>query len=341
MEEEILEFRKAFVDTAKSSKRILLTTHMGPDDDAIGSILSVYSYLKDNLDINENNVRIRTIGKIRDGYKYFRYFDKVRSIENMSEEVVKADMIVLVDGNSWTRFMENIPETKAKTFLIDHHPRDHKTFDHEIVIPAKTSASEIIYDIFYKGNKIDSEVCKHLLAGILGDTGQLRFIDYKKSEVLEAVKDLIEQGKINVDTFLASYSKMSLDTFSLLKMIMSNATIRQIGDWPPYMISYLEEASLGRLMGNELLIREASHSFTKYLKEVEGADWGFIVTPRGEYSSISFRSMPNAPNVRLICEKMCIGGGHDRAAGARIETNDVKKAILMIEKWLSQNKPEY
>jgi c-di-AMP phosphodiesterase-like protein len=142
-------------------------------------------------------------------------------------------------------------------------------------------------------------------------------------------------------SFLASYSKMSLDTFSLLKMIMHNATIRQIGDWPPYMVSYLEESSLGRLMGSEILIREASHSFTKYLKEVEGADWGFIVTPRGEYSSISFRSMSNAPNVRLICEKMGIGGGHDRASGAHLETNDVHKAILIIEKWLSENKPTY
>jgi nanoRNase/pAp phosphatase (c-di-AMP/oligoRNAs hydrolase) len=44
----------------------------------------------------------------------------------MIEEAVKADMIILVDGNSWTRFMEEIPETKAKTFLIDHHPREIK-----------------------------------------------------------------------------------------------------------------------------------------------------------------------------------------------------------------------
>jgi hypothetical protein len=71
--------------------------------------------------------------------------------------------------------------------------------------------------------------------------------------VLDAVKDLVEQGKINIDSFLSKYSKLDLHTFSLLKMIMQNASIRKTGDWPPYMVSYLSESCHRRLKGKRYI----------------------------------------------------------------------------------------
>jgi nanoRNase/pAp phosphatase (c-di-AMP/oligoRNAs hydrolase) len=72
MEEELLIFREELKKSALVSKRILLTTHMGPDDDAIGSILSVYAYLAQILNIDENKIRMRISGKIRGDYTYFQ-----------------------------------------------------------------------------------------------------------------------------------------------------------------------------------------------------------------------------------------------------------------------------
>jgi bifunctional oligoribonuclease and PAP phosphatase NrnA len=334
-------FIRSLHETAEQSNRILITSHKSPDDDAIGSMLALYNHLVVNRNISESNIRLRILGKLKETYNYFEHSEKIQGVDMMAGEAESADMVILLDGNTWTRFSESIPNTGARTFCIDHHPKDIKLFDYEYIDKCMTSTTEIIYELFYKGNNIERRTCESILAGILGDTGQLRFIDYKKAKVLDAVKDLVEQGKINIDSFLSKYSKLDLHTFSLLKMIMQNASIRKTGDWPPYMVSYLSEAAIGDLKANDISIRDASHAFTQYLKNIEGVDWGFIITPRGGYCGISFRSLEQGPNVRLLCEKMGIGGGHDRAAGANIDTECSEEAARTVEKWLSSHQPIY
>ncbi|MFT4309234.1 MAG: DHH family phosphoesterase [Candidatus Woesearchaeota archaeon] len=336
------EYKKAFDNTALSSNNILLTTHIGPDDDAIGSILSVYHYLTVRLKIDSTKIRMMILGKIKGSYNYFRNYDKIISTNAMVREAEDSDMIILLDGNNWLRFMEGIPNTKAVTFILDHHPTMNGEFDHHMALPGKTSTSEIVYDMFYKNTLIEKEACEYLLCGIIGDTGLFRFIDKEKTSALLMAKDLIEQGDIEINNFMSEYSRIEWNTFNYFKKLIDNTEIRRTGEWPPYLVSYIEKGDLDMEESEmEYYLSEAKNSYKQYLIGLKNVPWGFVIVPMKDYSSISFRSMREGPNVRIICESMGIGGGHDKASGAVIETDDVLKSISMIEEWLSKNKPAY
>jgi nanoRNase/pAp phosphatase (c-di-AMP/oligoRNAs hydrolase) len=57
--------------------------------------------------------------------------------------------------------------------------------------------------------------------------------------------------------------------------------------------------------------------------------------------SVSFRSSPGSVVTREIGEKMGIGGGHDRASGGKLLTNDTKIAIKTVLDWMKKNKPSF
>ena len=86
-------------------------------------------------------------------------------------------------------------------------------------------------------------------------------------------------------------------------------------------------------------IESAAHIFSIYLKSINGVDWGFVLTPReNNVTSLSFRSLPNSVSSRQIPEEMNIGGGHDGAAGGKINLPP-KQALENVIFWMKKNKP--
>ncbi len=339
------EFITSFEKRVKAAKLIGITSHFSPDDDSIASVLSVYHYLTGYLKIAKNKIKILYTGDLNNKWKYFENFNKINFVKDIADHVKNVDLMILLDGSFWNRFSrdEKVGNYKGVTFCIDHHPVLEAEFDFHLNVKEATSTAELVYKLFYDGKNLDKKRSEILLLGILGDTGNFEFIDSSKADILGIAEILIKSGNINVQTFISLYNKISEKEYFCLSCLISNSKIMEIPRWPKFMISFLETSFIKK---NKLTDNETSygaHTFMRYLRAINGVDWGIVITPRlhDQTHSISLRSQPGSINVREMMEKMKIGGGHDRAGGGKIKTFNTKKATDTILNWMRENKPTF
>lgn len=335
------EFLNDFNALVNESDRILITSHFSPDDDSISSVMSLFIYLTENLKLQ--NVDTLYTGSKSDRWDYFPYYKNIQFVEDIADNISEYDLVIFVDGGKWDRFSnKEKPNKFPKTICIDHHLQDDSEFDLHLLLKDAPATAVIIYKLYYENlTELDEDICKSLLLGILGDTGGFRYLKPTQSETLLIGERLVREGKINIDEFQTNYNVLAQKVFLAVQELMKNTEINKIGEWPAAMTSYLSMEYVNSHGLNVNDVKEAAGFFTAYLRIIEGVQWGYVITPRGDgYFSVSFRSSPQSVNVRLIAEQMN-GGGHDNAAGAKFETNDVNDVINHIAKWLEENEPTY
>ena len=167
-----MSFVQDFEKLVSDSKSIVITSHTSPDDDSVGSTLSVFSYISNKF----SNKKIRMIytGERVSRYNYFKNYDKVEFFLDMADNLADCDLLIGLDGSQFERFSrkpELLKQFSGKTICIDHHGSPIDKFDLELVLPQTSSTSEIIYTKFYRDSEMPHEVAETLLLGILGDTG--------------------------------------------------------------------------------------------------------------------------------------------------------------------------
>lgn len=338
-------FKKRFDEAVTDSKSIVITSHFSPDDDSIASVLSVYYYLLNYLKIETTKVKILYTGEKNEKWSSLANFDKIIFVDDLVNHVKNSDTLIVLDGGAYKRFSrkEEMEKFSGKTICLDHHPTPGNQFDLQLVAKQFTSTSEIIYRLLYSNEKITKEVCEILLLGIVGDTGSFRFINNTTAGVLSIAEKMIVDGEINVDSFIGKFEKINKNSYQILIELMKNSKIRKIKNWPEFVYSYIDMNKCLKAKYSDNEVSEGSSYFTRYLRAVNGVEWGMVITPRFHdmTHSVSFRSSPGSVVTREIGEKMGIGGGHDRASGGKLLTNDTKTAIKTVLDWMKKNKPSF
>jgi len=337
------EFKEQFDEMAKSAQKIAITSHIHPDDDSIGSTLSVYYYLTENLGIAKSRTDILYTGEGPERYERFPGYNKIRFVRDIAEKINEYDLLIITDASGWHRVSvsKGIENYKGKRIAIDHHPTAENQHNLHLLAPQYTSTCEIIYKQFFDIKNISKPEAEAILLGILGDTGNFRFISGKRAGVLTIAKEIIEKFNINIDEFKSGYDYVSLESLKVLARLINNIKVVKIGNWPPFLYSVLDLEYAASSGDESHILSEGKAKFIDYLKAIKDVGWGFVVVPRAHNTcTISFRSEPGSVNVRLVAEKMQIGSGHDHASGATISVKDPKDAANMIINWLENNSME-
>ena len=132
-------------------KKIVITTHRGPDGDAIGSSLGLYHFLsKINHDVN-----VITPNDYASFLHWLPGNDKVIEYESSKEEseslVNNADVIFMLDFNHIYRIdglAKNVEESNAYKILIDHHQDPQENIADLIFSePSLCSTSQLLFEI--------------------------------------------------------------------------------------------------------------------------------------------------------------------------------------------------
>lgn len=340
------EFKSSFDDIVKKSNSIKITSHFSPDDDSISSVLAVYYYLIEILKIDKDKVKIIYTGEKNEKWSSLKYFENIEFVDDIFNYSTDNDLLILLDGGGYKRFSrkDEMLNFSGKTICIDHHPVPSNQFDLHLVAKQYTSTSEIIYRLFYQNiTSLEKDLCEIILLGLIGDTGSFRYVNKSNCGVYGIAERLISDGDINMDAFSNRFQKISKRIYQLLIKIMSNSEIKSIKNWPDFVFGTVDINYCIENMYTDNEISEASSLFTSYLRSVENVDWGMIITPRlhDNTHSVSFRSSPGSVVTREIGEKMGIGGGHDRASGGKLLTNNTKKAAKSIFDWMKKNKPSF
>ena len=144
-------FSKRNIDAAKAdieaAKKVVITAHLNPDGDALGSSLALYNYLK----TTKEECHVILPNNIPDTFKWMPGCSEILiwDNENAQKLLAEADMIFLLDFNNASRvdkMQKALEESSAVKIMIDHHPNPqeglckHVFSDHEAA-----AACELLY----------------------------------------------------------------------------------------------------------------------------------------------------------------------------------------------------
>lgn len=344
---EYKDFGKKFAALAKRNARIIIACHKSPDDDAIGSLLSMYDFLKEKYP--DKYISMVISGQPRNRWEYFAGSNEINFVHDLAERLSEADLLILLDGSEYSRFTEapeKVANFEGEIICLDHHGSPPDKFALSLIDTGATSVCEMIYKIFYDSRPtIKKEVAETMLLGILGDTGRFEYINAENSGVFLTAERLVREGDISIQKMRAEYSSYEEKDLEVLREYMNSIKIvKDIGNWPPLAVISISRKALE---GKNYTDAEGSNGknivtglFATRIKE---SPWGIIFQPVTDGGvKFSFRSRPGGPNVRVIAEALGVGGGHDHASGGKFKKDEVtmeaSDALKILTDWMRENK---
>ena len=191
--------------------RYVILTHMGPDGDAIGSSLALCHYLKSKGK--------QAVVVVPDSFPDFLKWlpgagsIKVHSVDpdGADELVYKADVICCLDFNVVGRIDKvavSFLYSKAKKFLLDHHPYPGANYDVTLSHPEASSTSEMVFHLICALGDfscMDLDIARCIYTGIMTDTGALSY-NSNSSTLFNVVSHLLEIGIDKDDIYRRVYN---------------------------------------------------------------------------------------------------------------------------------------
>jgi len=292
-------------------QRFLLTTHVNPDGDAVGSEIAFALFL-------------RKLGKIATIMNHSRTPDNYLWLDPGKEIVVfdperdgdlfgMHDAIVIIDTNHPERLRSLGPfvlQSNVVKILIDHHLEAHGFADHYVVDDDATSAGEIMYSMFsaIDPSLIDGPIATALYTAIVTDTGSFRF-PRTDPETHQIVGALIAKGADPTSVYINVYENWSLNRMRLLGEMLDSMQTTYDGKLA-YAVCTQE---MFRKTNTTI---EDTDNFTDYPMSVGGVTVTILFNELTDGVKISFRSKGTIPINELA--KEFGGNGHLNAAGARV-----------------------
>jgi phosphoesterase RecJ-like protein len=301
------------IDEIKKSKRILLTTHVNPDGDGLGSELAMYYCLK-KMGICS---KILNDSATPDEYKFLdpdgiilRY-----NPEEYGEILRTIDLVFTLDIGGFSRLGrlgDELSHLNLATICIDHHPENHLCCTHEIVDEESPATSCLIYELIkiICPQSIDQKIAEAVYVGLLTDTGSFRF-ENTNSTVMEIAAELIKLGVKPMDVFQQVYERYTPQRMKLLGIALQKVQYECDGRLAWFTITTADRLATGVTL-------DEIGGFTDFVRSIQGVEVSamFLETD-DETIRVNFRSKG-----KVLVNEIAIqfgGGGHYFAAGATIK----------------------
>lgn len=167
---------EAFDALVESKQRFVLSTHVNPDGDGLGSEVALALALK---------ARGKDVVVFNDGRAphNFAFLEKLFPLEAWSperaEEVfARADVLVVLDMQNRERLGRIAPYVDKPglvTAILDHHVGDPAFGQVHVVAPEKAATGELVYDFLKRDRaKLTPEIAQALYTALVTDTGSFR-----------------------------------------------------------------------------------------------------------------------------------------------------------------------
>ena len=295
------------------AKNIIITTHINPDGDAIGSVVALNEFAK----LKDKNTNIIINDEVPYNYRFLEGWESVFKYEPEKHNLLieNADAIFILDVNDIKRVKSlEIPILKSKAIkiVIDHHLEPKEFADYYFVDSEASSTSELIWKLLIQDDNFEcnEKIASSLYTAIMTDSGSFRY-PRTDAEVHRIIADLIDFGADPVKIYNEVYNRNPINIIRLLGIGYSN------------LESYFDgQLCLMTLRKTDFLKTETDSNdvegFVEELHSINGVKVGILMTEILDKDEIrvSFRSKGNI-SVREIAQELN-GGGHFHAAGARV-----------------------
>ncbi len=308
------------------SHNILLTSHVRPDGDALGSEAAVYHLLKS---IKKNPV-IYNSSPLPWEFNFLNednIFHQYNSEED-KEKLEKFDLAIVLDVGSFSRLGALGDDLKASgipVICLDHHPIRSKEFDYEVVDTDAAATCSLIYEFIMETNPqlMNLDIANAIWVGIMTDTGSFRF-ENTTPKTMKISAKLLDFGVTPGALYRHIYENKLPQQMFLLGMVLQNVKYACNGKLAWFFITQEMAAKAGAKI-------EEVDGYTDFVRTTYGVEAAIMFLEREKKNiRLNFRSKGNV----IINEiaKRHGGGGHKFAAGATIfDTIERAEEIIIPE----------
>jgi len=299
-------------DLIETNDRFLVTTHVRPDGDALGSEVGMAGLLRQK----GKDVRVVNSSPTPPRYDFldpdsnlFEHFGH----RTQPEELADRQVAVILDLSSWNQLGDMagfIRHFAGPRVVIDHHVSEDN-LGARVFKDSTAEATGILVMKAIKalGGSYTPEIANALLTAIAMDTGWFRHSN-TRSGTLRAVAELIDSGARVDSLYRQLFERNTLGRLKLMGETLGSMQTELGGRIAYAMIS---KEDLQRTTA----IPPDSEDLVDYTVSLRGVEVGmlFIEQARGGVK-VSFRAR-NGLDCSLLAAKFG-GGGHREAAGATV-----------------------
>lgn len=309
------------IDYINGSDNFVVTSHISPDGDNIGSTLGMYYSLK----------------KLGKNVYYVLDDNAPRNLEFLVEDIniLKSNefnenvySLIALDCGDKQRICleEKIINNANKVICIDHHASNDNYGDFNYIDINASSTCELVYNLLVRYNEIqnidliDEKIATALYTGLATDTGNFSYSSTHPSS-FEMAKELLIKG---AKRDMIIQKVFQSNTYNYYKLLGEALNTLDIVNKKVASICITKE-----MLKNNTISFNDVDGITSYTRDIEGVEVGILLKEKKENEvKVSLRSK-NYVDVSLIAQSFN-GGGHVRAAGCTIydSVENAKKQVL-------------
>ncbi len=290
----------------------MLTSHVRPDCDALGSELALAAILEKL----GKEVVICNASDVPPNYRFLDPAGKLRQlgVEMDAKELDPYDVLIILDTSAWAQLGamgEVVRNTSMRKLVIDHHiGGDDLGAELFKDTRAEATGRIVVEAADALGVALTPEIAQCAFAALATDTGWFRFSS-TSAETLQLAARLVAAGADPSQLYKDLYEEETLGRLKLTGSTLAKATCELDGRLIYTWIEQSDFEAAGALPSD-------SEDLINTLLSVGGTQAAFILVEQstGGFKA-SFRSRCD-----LDCNQLAAqfgGGGHKKAAGAFID----------------------
>lgn len=301
-----------FVELVRNNDRFVLTTHVRPDCDALGSQLAMAEILQ------RANKQVLCCNAFCVPPNY-RFVDphgqsKQLGVEVSAEQLEGYDVLIVLDTTAWAQLGamgEAVRRTALKKVVIDHHVSGDE-LGAELLkdTTAEATGRLVIEAADALGVELTPGIAQNAFAAIATDTGWFRFATATSATHRLAAR-LIDAGAAPARLYKFLYEEETLARLKLIGRTLGRAQTEHNGQ---LIYTWLERSDFDQIGA----VPSDSEDLINMTLTVGGTQVAVILVEQvGGGFKVSFRS-----RCGLDCSQAARqfgGGGHKQAAGAFVD----------------------
>jgi len=299
---------RPFTKLVGEAHSFVLTSHMRPDCDAIGSEIGLALALRSL----GKTVRIVNADPVPPHIAFIDPNHDVQVLDSDAPTGLKKDVLVVLDTSAWSQLgpmADVVRNTTARRIVIDHHvSQDDMSAEVFKDTTSESTGRLILQAIDAIGAILTPQIANPLFAAIATDTGWFRFPSVGEATLAAATR-LVAAGAKPHQVFAVPYEQNSLPRILLQGRILSNVK-SHLGS--RLLSTAITQADL-QSVGAEATDTE---DVINRLLSVAGVEVALFFLELGpQETKVSLRSRSNF-DVNQVAARFG-GGGHKAASGVR------------------------
>ncbi|MBQ7603423.1 MAG: bifunctional oligoribonuclease/PAP phosphatase NrnA [Clostridia bacterium] len=316
--------RKEILDLLEEYETIIISRHIRPDGDAVGSTLGLAGIIRNTYP----EKRVFLDNEDYSEYVSFLGDEGPRPADTDYENA----LVIVVDTGSFDRISNSRVLKGKKLVKIDHHIDDKPYGDVSWVEEERSSACEMIVDLFMFSEKLrmDRRAATCLYAGMVTDSGRFRYRG-TCAETLRCAAVLLDYG-VDIETVYANLYMDDIETVRFEAEMKGSINITENGvAWLRITKETREAHNLSMETASAVIsVMDGIRGSLIWIAFIENDDGSFRVRLRSRFAE-----------VQELASRYH-GGGHACASGATVYSEEeaaslLKDADLLLRDYKTNN----